>query len=107
MDNQKIENQTKIYLFELMNAAKENGFKPDEKWEISMATEDQKRKIQKDYFPAIATIVVPEILLQVYQSVKLKLNQTLNAEEQMINIKNVHAEKLNYIVAHIAARERR
>jgi len=107
MEDQKIEDQSKVYLFDLMNTARENGFKPGEKWELGLANEAQKTRIQKDYSPAIATKVFPEILLQVYQDVKLKLNQTLNSEEELLNMKSVLSEKLNYIVAYIPARERR
>src|SRR5476651_712834 len=101
MEDQKIEDQSKVYLFDLMNTARENGFKPGEKWELGLANEAQKTRIQKDYSPAIATKVFPEILLQVYQDVKLKLNQTLNSEEELLNMKSVLSEKLNYIVAYI------
>jgi hypothetical protein len=107
MENNKIEDQSKVYLFELMNTARENGFKPDEKWQLTMASEAQKTKFQKDYYPAIATKVLPEMLLQVYQSVKAGLNQVLNSDEELINKKTVHNEGLSYIVAYIPARERR
>lgn len=107
MEDQKIEDQSKVYLFDLMNTARENGFKPGEKWELGLANEAQKTKLQKDYYPAIVAKVFPEVLLQVYEAVKGKLNQTLNSEEQLLNMKSVLSEKLNYIVAYIPARQRR
>lgn len=107
MENQKIEDQSKIYLFDLMNTARENGFKPDEKWQLGLASEVEKTKLQKDYYPAIVAKVFPEMLLPVYEAVKAKLNQTLNSDEQLLNMKTVLSEKLNYIVAYIPARQRR
>jgi hypothetical protein len=107
MENQKIEDQSKVYLFDLMNTARENGFKPDEKWQLGLANETQKTRIQKDYYPAIVAKVFPEVLLPVYEAVKAKLNQPLNSEEQLLDMKSVLSEKLNYIVAYIPARERR
>ncbi|WP_448701039.1 hypothetical protein ACFGVR_03025 [Mucilaginibacter sp. AW1-3] len=107
MKDQKIEDQSKVYLFDLINTALENGFKSDEKWELGLVNEEQKIRIQKDYSPAIASKVLPEILLQVYHVVKAKLNQTLNSEEQLLDMKQVLSEKLNYIVAYIPARQRK
>jgi hypothetical protein len=38
MSDQTIEFQAKIYFYDLMNCAREFGFKADENWEVSMAT---------------------------------------------------------------------
>jgi hypothetical protein len=65
MKEQSIENQTKMYLYDLMNTAKEHGFKGEDSWQLSMVTDTERIKIQKDYYPTIATKVIPEFLLQV------------------------------------------
>lgn len=99
MKEQTIENQTKIYLYDLMNTAKEHGFKTDDNWELSMVTDTERIKIQKDYYPTIATKVTPEFLLQVYHLTKLRLNQSLNKNDESFNNRGVVANELNYIVA--------
>lgn len=99
MTNQTIENQTKMYLYDLMNLAKEHGFKADDNWELSMVTDTERIKIQKDYYPTIATKVIPEFLLQVYHLAKLRLNQSLNKNDESLNSRAVVANELNYIVA--------
>ncbi|MDB5115161.1 MAG: hypothetical protein JWQ79_653 [Mucilaginibacter sp.] len=99
MKEQTIENQTKIYLYDLMNTAKEHGFKADDNWELSMVTDTERIKIQKDYYPTIATKVIPEFLLQVFHLTKLRLNQTLNKNEEGQNSRSVVSNELNYIVA--------
>lgn len=99
MKEQSIENQTKMYLYDLMNTAKEHGFKTDDKWELSMVTDTERIKIQKDYYPTIATKVIPEFLLQVFHLAKLRLNLSLNKNEESIDNRNVVTNELNYIVA--------
>ena len=99
MKEQSIENQTKMYLYDLMNTAKEHGFKADDNWELSMVTDTERIKIQKDYYPTIATKIIPEFLLQVFHLTKFRLKQTLNKTEESLNNRSVVNNELNYIVA--------
>lgn len=99
MKNDSIESQTKMYLYDLMNTAKEHGFKADDNWELSMVTDAERIKIQKDYYPTIATKVIPEFLLQVFHLTKLRLNQTLNKFDENMNNRSVVTAGLSYIVA--------
>ncbi|MES2428662.1 MAG: hypothetical protein V4560_16890 [Bacteroidota bacterium] len=99
MKNKTIEDQTKMYLYDLMNTAKEHGFKADDNWELSIVTDTERQKIQKDYYPTIATRVIPEFLLQVFHLTKSRLNQSLNKIEEGLNNRSVAAGDLNYIVA--------
>jgi hypothetical protein len=96
---QSIENQTRMYLYDLMNTAKEHGFKGDDNWELSMATDVERAKIQKDYYPTIATKVIPEFLLQVFNLTKIRLNQTLSKKDEDLTPRSVVAAELNYLVA--------
>jgi len=99
LKEQSIENQTKMYLYDLMNTAKEHGFKAEDNWELSMVTDAERQKIQKDYYPTIATKVIPEFLLQVFNLTRVRLNQTLNKTEGGLNNRSVVNSELNYIVA--------
>lgn len=91
--------QTRVYMYDLMNEAKEHGFKADDIWQLNAVTEAEKIKLQRDYYPAIATKVYPEILVQVFQQIKAKLKQSLNLQEQEMNTRSVLKEDLTYIVA--------
>ncbi len=99
MKEQTIENQVKMYLYDLMNTAKEHGFKADDNWELSMVTDTERIKIQKDYYPTIATKIIPEFLLQVFHLTKFRLKQSLNKNEESLNNRSVVNNELNYIVA--------
>jgi hypothetical protein len=94
-----IEQQTRMYLYDLMNTAKEHGFKADDNWELSLATNIERIKIQKDYYPTIAQKVFPEILLQVFHLTKSRLNQLLSKNEESLSTRTVLNDEINYIVA--------
>ncbi|MEX8546032.1 MAG: hypothetical protein V5804_00395 [Mucilaginibacter sp.] len=106
MQEQTVENETRMYLFDLMNTAKEHGFKADDNWQLSLATDKERSNIQKNYHPTIAAKMFPEVLLPVFHSIKSKLHQTLNSEEQLINTKSISAEDLKFLVAFVPTRPR-
>lgn len=106
MKEETIEAQTRMYLYDLMNTAKEFGFKADDNWELSLVTDTERIKIQKDYYPTIAQKVFPEILLQVFHLIKLRLNQSLNKEEESMSNRSVVSNDLSYIVAFNPKRQR-
>jgi hypothetical protein len=94
-----VEKQTRTYLYDLMNEAKEHGFKQDDQWSLSMATDAERSKIQRDYFPAVASKVSPEAMLEIFQSVKSELQQPLNAEEMQVDTKTILKKDFKFIVA--------
>jgi hypothetical protein len=98
MKDQSIEYQTNMYLYDLQNTAREHGFKADDSWELSMLTNTEKAKIQKDYYPSIAAKIAPELLTKIFYAVKGKLNQQLHSKDQE-NGANVLNEDRNYLVA--------
>jgi hypothetical protein len=73
MQNQTTEYQAKEYLFDLNNIASENGFKTEDVWELSLATADEKKAIEKKYYPTVSAIVLPEIVAEFLVLIKTKL----------------------------------
>ncbi|MBK0378843.1 hypothetical protein [Mucilaginibacter segetis] len=106
MDNQQVELQSRMYLYDLMNAAKEHGFKQDDSWEFSMVSDSGRSSIQKNYYPTIAVKIMPEILLQVFHTIKSRLNQTFSKDERQFQTKNIEEEDLNFLVAYNLKRPR-
>jgi hypothetical protein len=97
---QSIETETRMYMYDLLNTAKEFGFKAEDSWELSMVTNTERIRIQKDYYPTIAAKVGPEILLQVFHTIKTRLNQSFQKEESKTDGRGVAVtEDLNYLVA--------
>lgn len=107
MNNQSIEYQAREYLFDLNNAAKENGFKADERWKVSLATAAEKEVIEKNYYPTISTEVVPEVLSEMFRIVKATLSQALDSLEKTLDEKSVTENQLQYVIAYNPNRLRR
>jgi hypothetical protein len=68
-----LEYQAKEYVYDLNNCASEYGFKDDEGWELSLATDVEKLAIEKKYYPTVSAKVLPETLLELFRIVKGKL----------------------------------
>lgn len=109
MTQETLEFQAKMYLFDLNNCATENGFKGEDMWQLSLATNEERIAIEKKYFPTISTKVLPEILAELFTLVKDKM---INAKAEMekrfdadslFNKTNQH----QYLVAYNPKRERR
>lgn len=99
MKDQAIEQETRMYIYDLMNTAQEHGFKETDSWEISMVNESGKSKLQKDYYPAVAVKIVPEMLLQVLNSTRARLKQSFAKDAPQPDMKDIQADGINYLVA--------
>jgi hypothetical protein len=99
MDLAAIKVQTMTYVYDLMNEAKEHGFKADDTWELSLVSETDRVRIQKDYYPAVASKVVSGMLLQVFQSVKSELRLPLSQHEEQMSPQSILTDELQYIIA--------
>ncbi|MGZ3776052.1 MAG: hypothetical protein ACXVIY_00330 [Mucilaginibacter sp.] len=73
MADQSNELKAREYVFDLGNVAKENWFKPDESWELGLATTDEKTALEKRYYPTVSAKVLPEKLAGLLDLVKVKL----------------------------------
>jgi hypothetical protein len=107
MSDQTIEFQAKIYVYDLKNCAREFGFKADENWEVSMATSAEKAAIEKQYFPTLSASVLPEMLAEMFGSVKFKLTQKLAGLENALDTAAIRRQHLQYLVAYSPNRLRR
>jgi hypothetical protein len=106
MQPQMIENQVRTYMYDLMNEAREHGFKEEDKWTLILVTENEQKRIRNNYYPAVANKVSPDILLQLFLAVKSGLHQPLSKEESAMDIKTILHDNLNYIVAYNPKRHR-
>lgn len=105
MINETIELKAKIYVYDLNNCAVENGFKTDEGWEFSMATDAEKLVLEKRYFPTISAKVMPEFLSELFHLVKSKLAHAKYNKENA-GAHNPTGSTLQYLVAYSPGRLR-
>ena len=101
MSNPSVELQAKMYVYDLNNCAKEFGFKPDENWELSLASASEASDIEKKYYPTITTKVLPEILAELMRVVKVKLIEAKAGFERKFDSGNpsTAGRDLQYLVA--------
>jgi hypothetical protein len=107
MNDQTVEFQAKVYVYDLNNCAREFGFKADEIWEVDMASSHDKADIEKKYFPTLSAKVLPEMLAEMMSSVKFKLSQRLAGIEKNTDATHIRQQELQYLIAYSPNRLRR
>jgi hypothetical protein len=107
MATQTVEFQAKVYTYDLNNCARENGFKADEVWEVSLATDEDKTAIESKYYPTVWAKVSPEILSEMLGLVKEQLLQVKPNVEDVLDKKAILTNHLHYLIAFNPKRERR
>jgi len=107
MNDQTVEFQAKIYVYDLKNCAREFGFKADESWKVSMASSEEKAAIENLYFPTLSATVLPEMLAEMHHSVKYKLTRQLAGVEKALDTAAIRTRHLKYLVAYSPNRLRR
>src|ERR1700712_1016861 len=107
MSDQTVEFQAKIYVYDLNNCAREFGFKPNEGWEVSMASSQEKIAIEKKYFPTLSAKVLPEMMSEMLGSVKFKLSSQLAGLEKVTDTAYIRQQHLQYLIAYSPNRLRR
>jgi len=94
-----IEFQAKEYVYDLNNCASEYGFKDDEGWELSLATDIEKLAIEKKYYPTVSAKVLPETLLELFRLVKDKLIAAKSDMERKLDATSGTNINFQYLVA--------
>jgi hypothetical protein len=107
MNDQTVEFQARIYVYDLKNCAREFGFKADENWEVSIASSAEKAAIEQRYFPTQSASMLPEMLAEMLSSVKFKLSQNLAGPEKALDTDIIRKKHLQYLVAFSPNRLRR
>jgi hypothetical protein len=99
MAGKSVEFQAKEYVYDLHNCATEYGFKNDEGWELSLATDTEKIAIEKKYYPTVSAKVLPETLLELFRLVKDKLIAAKSDMERKLETNTGTNINLQYLIA--------
>lgn len=99
--------QALVYVYNLNNCAKEFGFKAEEGWELSLASQFEKAEIEKKYYPTVSAKVLPEILGQLFNMVKTILKQVKSGISNAVDPNTLSTPSLQYLVAYNPNRLRR
>ena len=98
MTKETMELKAKIYIYDLNNCARENGFKTEEGWEFSLASDADRSVLEKKYFPTVSARVLPEFLSELANLVRSKLanaSHNINADARAIT-----ENELQYLIAY-------
>lgn len=68
-----IEQQARMYVYDLDNRAQELGFKRDEGWSLRAVALEEKIAIEKQYYPTVSVKALSEKLAELFDLVKGKL----------------------------------
>jgi hypothetical protein len=99
MENQQVQSQARMYVYDLMNEAKEHGFKSEDKWNIAVATEADRARMQKEYYPVVTNKLPQNTLVDVFHFIKATLKQSLSSEELQMDAQSIEKNEQRYIVA--------
>lgn len=69
-----VEQQARIYVYDLDNKATELGFKPEEGWSLRVVATEEKAVIEKQYYPTVSVKAFPEKLAELFYLVKAKIS---------------------------------
>lgn len=100
MKNKTATFEAELFNFQLKNTADECGFKADDSWTVVLTNEEEMNRLRKNYIPSVITSIAPNILVEVYRKVKLKVDLPEDAEVAALTKKDVERLKLNHIVAY-------
>jgi hypothetical protein len=73
MKNTTVEQEARMYVYDLDNRATELGFKTDENWSIRAVGTAEKAVIEKQYYPTVSVKASPEKLVELFNLVKAKI----------------------------------
>ena len=71
---QTVEREASLYLFDLQNYARENGYQADDNWQLTRATLDEKRDLERTYQLIMSGKYLPEAMSEILRLVRSKLN---------------------------------
>ena len=98
MTNKSVESQAREYVYDVKNCASEFGQNTLEGWEFNLVTDNEKLKIEKNYYPTVAAHPAQETLFELFRLVKSKLVLTLGQTNGGSDINPVQ-KNLTYLIA--------
>jgi hypothetical protein len=99
MTSKSIEFQAREYVYDLKNRASEFGFNNQEGWQFSLVTDQEKAKIEKEYYPTVSANPVHEALFEFLKLVKLNLLLPFNKEEYEFDSNSGIHKNIRHLIA--------
>lgn len=94
------------YVYDLGNAAKENGFKDSEAWELSLVSRSEKNTLEKNYHPTVVIGLLPEVITAFVTEVKAAMTRAETAFTRLGNL-DLKTSEIQFLVAYNSNRAKR
>ncbi len=94
----------KLFLFDLENSAKEQWFKTEETWELSIGDTVKKAAIEKAYYPVISVCVSQPLIKELFVLVS---HQVHPGKTVIMDAKVYKGNETLYLIAYNPGRRRR
>ncbi|HEY9533977.1 MAG TPA: hypothetical protein VIQ77_05550 [Mucilaginibacter sp.] len=95
-----VNNKVNIFLFDLKNEAIEHGFKSGETWSLQMASDNEIVDLKRIHHPVVSMRLKPNVLLQAYQQVKSKMQQSVDKTDIELSVNDLIREGKQYLTAY-------
>lgn len=92
--------QINLFLFDLKNEAAEHGFKDGESWTLELATEQEMTSLKRQYSPIVSIKLQPQALLNVFQQVKSKLQQSFSKDDSALTEIDLIRDEKRHLAAY-------
>lgn len=92
--------QINLFLFDLKNEAAEHGFKTGETWALHLATEAEFAGFKKIHKPLVSLRLQAPALLDAFQRVKIRLQQSLSKQEMELTATDLLKNEVHHLVAY-------
>lgn len=108
MDTQQfLTRQVNLFLFDLKNEAKEHGFSIEDSWALQLVTDQEIESLKLNHHPIVSLSLGPDALLNAFQQVKGKLQQSLSKHEIELTISDLIRDDIKQMAAYPAREERK
>lgn len=99
MINKSVESQAREYVYDVKNCASEFGQSTLDGWEFNLVTDDEKKKIEKEYYPTVAAHPAHEALFELFNLVKGKLLLPASNGGDDINPASAFSKTMTHLIA--------
>lgn len=106
MSEQSIIRNAREYVYDLRNAANENGFKETDAWQLSLVSKSEKKTLEKNYRPTVVVGLLPGVIKTFITEVKEAMNRA-NAAFTRIGTLDLKTCEMQYLVAYNNKRVKR
>ena len=99
MSEQSIIQNARDFVYDLENAANQNGFKDTDAWQLSLVSSSEKKTLEKNYQPTVVIGLLPAVITAFITEVKAAMNRADAAFSRLGNL-DLKTTEMQFLVAY-------